>query len=217
MKVVAVCVGRPREVPDPLRGPVRTGFWKTAAEGPVQVGRMNLAGDGQADLLNHGGLDKAVYGYPSEHYAAWSTDLGGAELVPGNLGENLTTEGMLETEVCIGDRYRIGSAVLEVSQPRTPCFKLGLRLGDPGALKRMIVSGRCGFYFRVSAEGELAAGDSIQRIAVGEGAMTVAAVYRLMHVERSDREGIARAAALPALALDWREQFQARLRGEATP
>lgn len=211
MKLIAVSVGRPRAVPDSHRGTVRTGIWKAPVDGPVRVGRLNLAGDEQADLVNHGGADKAVYGYPVEHYAPWRRELGRDDLAPGGFGENLTTEGMLEPDVCIGDRFCIGSAVLEVSQPRTPCFKLGLRLGDARMVKRFLASGRCGFYFRVVEEGELRAGDAIERIATGAGALSVAEVNRLMHHARDDRAGAARAAALPALAAGWRAEFEARL------
>ena len=211
MKLIAVSVGKPRAVPDKRRGEVRTGIWKTPVAGPVRVGRPNLAGDGQADLVNHGGADKALYAYPAEHYPLWARELGRDDLAPGGFGENLTTAGLLEPAVCIGDRFRIGTAVLEVSQPRTPCFKLGLRLGDPGMVKRFLASGRCGFYLRVVAEGELAAAAAIERIARGEGAMTVSEVNWLMHWGREEHAGAARAAALPALAESWRAEFSGRM------
>ncbi|HKI97717.1 MAG TPA: MOSC domain-containing protein [bacterium] len=211
MRLVAVSVGLPREVRDEKRGVVRTGIWKVPVEGPVRVGRVNLAGDGQADLVNHGGEHKAVYAYPIEHYPRWRRELGRDDLAPGGFGENLTTEGLLESAVGIGDRFRIGSAVLEASQPRTPCFKLGLRLGDPGIVKRFLASGRCGIYFRVVEEGELTAEAAIERIAYGAGGMTVAEVNWLMHWAPNDRAGAARAAALEALAPDWRAEFAARV------
>ncbi|HEX9843714.1 MAG TPA: MOSC domain-containing protein [bacterium] len=211
VRLIAVSVGMPREVQDVRRGAVRTGIWKTPVPGQVRVARLNLAGDGQADLDNHGGADKAVYGYPHEHYPLWRSELGRDDLAPGGFGENLTCEGLLEPDLCIGDRLRIGSAVLEVSQPRTPCFKLGLRFGDARMVKRFLASERCGFYLRVVEEGELAAGAPIERIARGEGAMSVAAVNHLMHMARDDLDGAARAAALPALSLDWREEFAQRL------
>ena len=165
MRLVTVSVGRPREVPDERRGTVRTGIWKQPVDGPVRVGRLNLAGDGQADLEAHGGEHKAVYAYPLEHYAVWRRELGRDDLEPGGFGENLTVEGLLEADVHIGDQFRIGTAVLEVSQPRTPCFKLALRIGDPTLVRRFTESGRSGFYLRVITEGELAAGQPVERVA----------------------------------------------------
>lgn len=211
---MTVSVGQPREVEDPRRGTVCTGIWKAPVSGPVRVARHNLAGDGQADLENHGGVDKAVYAYPAEHYAPWRTELGRADLAHGGFGENLTTEGLREDAVAIGARLRIGTAVLEVSQPRTPCFKLGLRFGDPALVKRFLASGRCGFYLRVVAEGALAAGDAIELLPPAEGAadaLTVAEVNRLMHDARDDMAGAAHAATLPALAEGWRAEFAARV------
>jgi MOSC domain-containing protein YiiM len=215
MKLLVVSVGTPREVQDERRGTVRTGIWKTPVSGPMHLTRLNLAGDGQADLVNHGGLDKAVYGYPCEHYPLWRRELERPELAPGGFGENLTTEGLLEHAVCIGDRFRIGSAVLEVSQPRSPCFKLGIRFGDPRMVRRFQESGRSGFYLRVIEEGVLAAGDAIVRIATGAGGLTVAEVNRLWFAAPADRAGAARAAALPTLAASWREAFAERLAGPA--
>jgi MOSC domain-containing protein YiiM len=211
MQLIAVSVGQPRTVQDERRGAVRTGIWKAPVAGPVRVTRLNLAGDGQADLVNHGGVNKAVYAYPEEHYPLWARELARDDLAPGGFGENLTTRGLLEAEVWIGDRFRIGSVVLEASQPRTPCFKLGLRLGDPRMVKRFLASGRCGIYFRVIEEGELAAGLPIERVARGEGAMSVAEVNRLMHHAPLDLRGAARAAALPSLAAGWRDEFLERL------
>ena len=216
MRVISVNVGAPRDVEDPRRGVVRTGIWKRPVLGPVRVARLNLAGDAQADLVNHGGAHKAVYAYPAEHYEAWRQELGRDDLAPGAFGENLTTEGLLEADVSIGDRLHIGTAVLEVSQPRTPCFKLGLRLGHAGIVKRFLASGRSGFYLRVVSEGELAAGQPIERsgaAAGDEGAVSVAQVNHLMHWAKDDRAGWARAAALPALSPEWREEF-VRMLGE---
>jgi len=215
MKLLTVSVGTPREVQDERRGAVRTGIWKAPVGGPVRLTRLNLAGDGQADLVNHGGLDKAVYAYPSEHYPLWRSELARPELAPGAFGENLTTEGLREDAVCIGDRFRIGTAVLEVSQPRSPCFKLGIRFGDPRMVKRFQASGRSGFYLRVIEEGVLAAGDAIARIAAGAGGLTVFEVNRLWFAAADDLAGAARAAALPTLAASWRDAFAERLAGPA--
>jgi len=211
MKLLAVSVGTPREVQDEKRGSVRTGIWKTPVTGPVRLTRLNLAGDGQADLVNHGGPDKAVYAYPAEHYPLWQSELARPELGPGSFGENLTLEGLLENAVHIGDRLRIGTTLLEVSQPRSPCFKLGIRLGDPRMVRRFQESGRSGFYLRVIEEGEVAAGDAIEHSAEGADGLSVAEVNRLWFAAPDDRAGAARAAALPTLAASWREAFAKRL------
>jgi len=211
MKLIAVSVGQPRDVQDDRRGAVSTGIWKAPVSRSVHIGELGLEGDGQADLINHGGPDKAVYAYPAEHYPLWARELGREDLAPAGFGENLTTAGLLESAVWIGDRFRIGTVELEVSQPRTPCFKLGLRFGDAGMVKRFLASGRSGFYLRVVHEGEVTAGDAIERTARGEGAMTVAEVNWLMHWGREERAGAVRAVALPALAAGWRSEFAERL------
>jgi MOSC domain-containing protein YiiM len=182
VKLLSVNVGGPREVE--WRGEtVRTSIWKAPVTGRVAVRRTNLAGDEQSDLRVHGGAAKAVYVYPHEHYAYWERELGVA-LGFGNFGENLTTSGLLEAEVAIGDRLRIGSAEFEVTQPRVPCFKLGIRFGRPDLVKRFLAAGRSGFYLAVLREGELAAGDAIERIPAPAPSRTVAEAAR----ERSSRE-----------------------------
>ena len=168
-------VGGPREVE--WRGQVvRTSIWKTPVEGRVRVRRLNLEGDAQSDLTVHGGADKAVYVYPSEHYDAWRRELPNAELPWGVFGENLTTEGLLESEVRIGDRLKIGSAEFLVTQPRMPCYKLGMRFGREDIVRRFFLSDRSGFYLSVAREGDVAAGDRITRIARNENELTVAEV-----------------------------------------
>ena len=211
MKLLAVSVGTPREVHDEKRGTVRTGIWKTPVDGPVRLTGVNLAGDAQADLMNHGGPDKAVYAYPGEHYPRWRAELARPELGPGSFGENLTMEGLLESTLHIGDRLRIGTALLEVSQPRTPCYKLGIRLGDPRMVRRFQESGRSGFYLRVIEEGTLAAGDAIEHIPSGAGGLTVAEVNRLYYAAPVDLAGAARAVALATLSERWRYVFAERL------
>ena len=139
----------------------------------MAVGATNLDGDGQADLTVHGGVDKAVYAYPLEHYAHWTAALGRDDLAPGRFGENLTTEGLLEDDVLVGDVLRVGSALLEVSQPRVPCFKLAARMGDPAFARPFLRSGRVGFYLRVLEQGELGAGDAIVRERRGEGGLSI--------------------------------------------
>ena len=177
MNVVSLSVGGPREVE--WRGrTVRTSIFKTPVDRRLRVSTLNIEGDEQSDLTVHGGVKKAVYAYPSEHYAYWRGELPGTDLPWGSFGENLTTEGLLE-DVRIGDRFRIGSAEFVVTQPRMPCYKLGIRFGRPDLLKRFLQSGRTGFYFSVSREGEVGAGDPIERIAQGDENLTVADVVKL--------------------------------------
>ena len=163
MKIISVNVGRPRLVE--WRGHmITTSIWKEPVEGRVRVARENLAGDQQSDLTVHGGEDKAVYVYPSEHYAYWREQLPDMELPWGAFGENLTTEGLLEENVMIGDRLRAGSAEFAVRQPRLPCFKLGIRFGSERMIARFLRSGRSGFYLAVVREGEIGAGDAIENV-----------------------------------------------------
>jgi MOSC domain-containing protein YiiM len=212
MQLLAVSVGRPREV-DWRGRRVRTSIFKTPVTGRVRVARLNLAGDEQSDLTVHGGPDKAVYAYPSEHYASWRRELPRAELGFGAFGENLTTEALLEQEVSIGDRFRIGTAEFVVTQPRMPCYKLGVRFGDPEMVKRFHKSGRNGFYFAVTREGELGAGDPIELLARDAGGLTVADVVRL-YVDDADKQALLeRASRHPALPASWREYFEKRLWG----
>jgi MOSC domain-containing protein YiiM len=209
VKLVSVNVGMPRDTV--WRGEVvRTGIFKSAVQGRVALRGHNLAGDGQADLRVHGGADKAVYGYPSEHYGFWCEWLGKGELPWGAFGENLTTEGLLETDVCIGDRFSVGSAVLEVSQPRIPCSNLALRHERADLPKHFLASGRSGFYFRIIAHGEVGAGDAIERVAVDPRGLSVADVQSLKR-GKGDPALIRRAADHPALAEVWREELRKRL------
>lgn len=187
---------------------VGTGIFKKPVEGPVAVGAVQMAGDRQADLRNHGGPDKAVYGYPWEHYAHWSAVLDRDDFAPGQFGENLTTEGLLESAVCIGDRLRIGSVLLEVSQPRIPCFKLGIRMKLPGFPKLFLRSGLVGFYFRVLETGEVAAGDAITVIQSEHERVSVSEVSRVRFFDSGNRPMIARILSNPALAGVWRDDFE---------
>src|SRR6266849_9027002 len=178
MKVVSINAGLPREVE--WRGKsVRTSIFKQPVAGRVRVERLNVEGDRQADLTVHGGADKAVYAYPAEHYAFWREELPGMDLPWGAFGENFTTEGLIEDGVRIGDRLRAGSAELVVTQPRLPCFKLGVRFGRPDMVKRFLRSGRTGFYMAVLQEGEVEAGDSVEVVARDEHAVTVADIVAL--------------------------------------
>jgi MOSC domain-containing protein YiiM len=175
LRLVCVSVGRPREVEwDGER--VLTSIFKEPVTGRVRVGTLNIAGDEQSDLEVHGGTDKAVYAYPSEHYAYWRKELPGIELPWGAFGENLTTEGLLEDRVHIGDRLRAGSAEFVVTQPRMPCYKLAIRFGRPDIVKRFMKSGRTGFYLAVLKEGEVCAGDAIELAGADQHRISVAAV-----------------------------------------
>ena len=164
MKLVSVQVGRPRTVRWHGK-PVSTGIYKEPVAGRIMLHRFNLDGDQQADLTVHGGQDKAVYVYPSEHYPVWQAEFRNIELPYGMFGENFTTEGLDEESVHIGDQFRIGEAVVEVTQPRMPCYKLGIRFSRPDMPKRFHASGHCGFYLAVLREGEVGAGDLWERIA----------------------------------------------------
>ena len=209
MKLVSVNVGLPRNATWSGK-PVQTGIFKQAVSGRVAARGHNLDGDRQADLTVHGGADKAVYGYPSEHYGFWCEWLGVDALPWGAFGENLTTEGMREPEVGIGDRFRVGSAELEVSQPRIPCHKLALRHQRADLPKHFLASGRSGFYFRIVVAGELAQGDAIERIAVDPRGLSVADVQRLAR-KSGDDALIRRAVDHLALAQVWRDELRKRL------
>ena len=189
---------------------VRTGIFKDPVSGPVEMHGDNLDGDRQADLSVHGGPDKAVYGYPSEHYGFWCEWLGQDALPWGAFGENLTTEGLLEGDVCIGDRFAIGSALLEVSQPRIPCHKLAMRHERADLPKHFLASGRSGFYFRIARPGRVGAGDEIERIAADPRELSVAQVQSLAR-RGGDDALLQRAVDHPALAAVWREELATRL------
>jgi len=175
MKVIAVSVGAPREVP--WQGElVRTSIFKSPISGRVRVGRLNIQGDEQSDLEVHGGEDKAVYVYPAEHYAYWREQLPGVELPWGAFGENLTVEGLLEERVHLGDRFCAGTAEFQVTEPRMPCYKLALRFNRTDMVKRFLKSGRTGFYLAVLKEGEIGAGDAIESSGQAQQRISIAAV-----------------------------------------
>jgi MOSC domain-containing protein YiiM len=205
-RIESVNVSQPREVP--WRGEmVATSIFKEPVAGRVRVAGVNLDGDRQADLTVHGGPDKAVYVYPSEHYPAWERELG-HRLAPGAFGENLTVSGLpLEDAICIGDRLRTGSAELLVVQPRLPCFKLGIRFDDPAMLRRFLASGRTGYYLRIVTEGEVAAGDLVELVWRDPARLPVSEVTRLLTRGRRDAEGLRRAMGVDALPEDLRYAF----------
>ncbi len=206
MKLLSIQVGLPREVRWQRRT-VSTGIFKEPVQGPVMLRTLNLDGDRQADLSVHGGTHKAVYLYPSEHYAPWRAELPGVELAWGAFGENFTTEGLVEDEVHIGDRFRIGEAEVQVTQPRTPCFKLAIRFGDPGMVERFLESRRSGLYVAVLHEGYVEAGNPIERLATDPHRVTVAEVNRLILGERDD-DALARALEVEALPEGWKDYLR---------
>ncbi len=210
MRLTSVNVGKPREHLWDGKT-ITTGIFKDPVSGPVVVRRLQIEGDGQADLTVHGGRDMAVYAYPAEHYGFWSRELNGRSLPWGIFGENLTTEGLLEDQVCIGDTFQIGSARLVVVQPRMPCFKLSLRFNDTSMVKRFTVNGRPGIYFRVDAEGEIAPGDPISCIHKDENRVTVTEVFRLVLDKSAPIEDLNRALQVPALGDTSRKEFVKRI------
>ncbi|HWT00718.1 MAG TPA: MOSC domain-containing protein [Pyrinomonadaceae bacterium] len=210
MKLVSINVSRPRLVV--WRGQsVSTGIFKEPVAGRVALRTLNLDGDRQADLTVHGGPSKAVYAYPSEHYEFWRAELPEMGLPWGMFGENFTTEGLNESSVNIGDSFRVGSAEVTVTEPRMPCYKLGIKFGRPDILKRFLASGRTGFYFSVRREGEVEAGDSIELLARDEHNVTVADITRLYARDRDDVETMRRAVEVEALPDGWRDYFRERL------
>jgi MOSC domain-containing protein YiiM len=212
MKLLSVNVGLPREVASRGRT-VRTSIWKAPVPGRVRVGRLNLAGDEQSDLMVHGGSEKAVYAYPSEHYPYWKEQLPGVDLPWGAFGENFTTEGLQEDALRIGDRLSIGSAEFVVTQPRMPCYKLGLRFSRDDIVKRFLESGRSGFYFGVLREGDVGAGDPIELTHEDAHGVKVTDISRLYRTGSDDPALLRRAIEIRALPENWRTYFAKRLSG----
>ncbi|MGA7936729.1 MAG: MOSC domain-containing protein [Kovacikia sp.] len=211
MKLVSVNVGLPREVT--WKGKtVRTGIFKEPVNTRVMVRSLNLDGDGQADLAVHGGLEKAVYVYPLEHYDYWRSELPDTELTMGNFGENFTVTGFKEEELNIGDLFQIGDVKLMVTQPRMPCYKLGIRFGRPDMVKRFLVSHRTGFYFSVLQEGEVGTGDTLELVSQDANNITVADITQLYTRDQTDPKLLHRAAQLEALSESWRDYFQEQIR-----
>jgi MOSC domain-containing protein YiiM len=214
MRVLSVNVGLPREVL--WRGkPVTTGIYKEPVDGPVPIRALNLVGDRQADLRVHGGREKAVYAYPSEYYELWSRERPELAVGPGVFGENLTIKGLLDLDVAVGDRFRVGTAELVVTQPRLPCFKLGIRMGRDAFVTEFLERGLLGFYLAVAREGEVAAGDPIVALELDHRRFGVTDVARLYLHGRDDVEGMRRAAALDVLPESWRDYFRKRVDARA--
>ncbi|WP_062428273.1 MOSC and FAD-binding oxidoreductase domain-containing protein [Herbidospora daliensis] len=213
-KLLSVNVGLPKDVPWEGRT-VHTGIWKSSVEGPRQVRRLNIDGDGQGDLAGHGGEMRAVLVYQIDSYAHWSRHLGRDDFVHGQFGENFTVDGLPDDEVCIGDRYRIGTAVFEVTQPRVTCFRVGLRLGVPEMASLLVGHRRPGFYLRVITEGVVAAGDDIERLSIGAGEVSVTEADALLYLP-GPRDPARLRAALgnPALSPGWQGSFRDLLAAE---
>lgn len=217
MQLLSINVGRPRPVAH--RGElVPTGIFKSPVRGPVRATKLGLVGDSQADLVNHGGEFKAVYAYQHEMYDVWARELARDDFTLGQFGENLTVTGMPDDEVCIGDIYQIGTATLQVTQPRAPCFKLGIRLGDAAFVKRFFQSCRVGFYLRVLVEGDLQAGDAITLVERSSDSaaerFSIERTFQIMLIERARRDNwdeIRRLLTIDGFAPAWREPLKERI------
>jgi MOSC domain-containing protein YiiM len=215
MRILSVNVGLPREVT--WQGKlVTTGIFKERVKAPVMLRTLNLDGDQQADLTVHGGVDKAVYVYPSEHYGYWRAELPGVDLSWGMFGENFTTKGLFEETVYIGDRFRIGDAQMVVTEPRMPCYKLGIKFGRADIIKRFLASRRTGFYFAVAREGMVSAGDAVEFIGRDQREISVADITRLYAFEKNDLKELRRAIGVEALPESWKGYFQHRLEKQLT-
>lgn len=210
MKIVSLNVGLPQLV---LRNdePVSTGIFKEPVAGRVNLRTLNLDGDRQADLSVHGGPEKAVYVYPSEHYDFWKRELPEMDLPLGMFGENFTTTGLLETQINIGDTFRVGSAEVMVTQPRMPCYKLGIRFGRSDIIKRFLASERSGFYLGVLKEGEVGTGDEFEPVKRDANDIRVNDITRLYTSEKRNAELLRRAIDVEALPESWRDYFRNRL------
>lgn len=214
MKILSLNVGLPRAVT--WQGKlVTTGIFKEPVAGPIMLRKLNLEGDRQADLTVHGGLDKAVYAYPSEHYDYWRAQFPETDLPWGMFGENLTTEGLREEDVYIGEKFRIGEAEVGVTEPRMPCYKLGLKFGRADILKRFLASRRTGFYFRVVREGQLSAGDAIEPAGRAQSEISVADITALYAFEKDNQKKLLRATQLETLPESWKSYFRHQLEREA--
>ena len=216
MKLISVNVGLPIEVilPDRI---VTTGIFKEPVKGRIMLRSLNLDGDKQADLSVHGGATKAVYGYPSEHYEFWKKELPEMELPYGMFGENFTTEGLFEDSLYIGDRFRVGEAEIMVTEPRLPCYKLGIKFERNDIVKRYLVSRRTGFYFSVLKEGEVGIGDNIEPLYKDTNGISIADITRLYAFEKTDLDTMRRALELEALPKPWRDYFRKQLEKYSSP
>ena len=212
-RLLSVNVGLPREIS--WRGQtVRTAIWKAPVQGKRMVRRLNIDGDGQGDLAGHGGEQRAVFVYQLDSYRYWQDQLQRTGFTFGQFGENFTVDGLSDTDVCIGDRYRIGGALFEVTQPRVTCYRVGIRMDEPRMAALLVSHGRPGFYFRVLQEGEVEAGDEIFKVLEGPERMSVAEINELLYLPGHPRPKLERALRIPALSLGWRNSLQALLQQE---
>jgi MOSC domain-containing protein YiiM/ferredoxin-NADP reductase len=214
-RLLSVNVGLPRDIEWKGRT-VHTGIWKDPVPGRCRVGRLNLDGDGQGDLAGHGGEQRAVFVYQVESYRHWQDQLGRTDFVYGQFGENFTIEGLPDDAVCIGDRYRIGSALFEVTQPRVTCYRVGIRLNEPRMPALLTSGGRPGFYLRVLQEGDVGAGDDIVKVAEAKERMTIAEINALLYSPRHPRDRLESALRLEALSPGWRSSFEALWQSQTT-
>jgi ferredoxin-NADP reductase/MOSC domain-containing protein YiiM len=212
-RLLSVNVGLPRDIAWKGRT-VHTGIWKTSVSGRCRVRRLNLDGDGQGDLAGHGGEQRAVFVYQIESYGFWREQLNRTDFIHGQFGENFTIEGLPDDGVCIGDRYQVGSAVFEITQPRVTCYRVGIRMNEPRMPALLTSSGRPGFYFRVLQEGEVGAGDEIVKVGEARERMTVAEINALLYSPNHSRDQLERALHIAALSAGWRESFEALLTQE---
>ena len=213
MKLINISVGMPQMIQTADEAIVTTAIFKGLVDGPVKVNQLNLEGDAQADLRVHGGWSKAVYAYPIEHYEYWRREFPEKQLETSQFGENLATEGMLETEIFIGDRLRIGSAEFIVTEPRMPCYKLGIRFGRKDILRRFLQSRRSGFYLAVAKTGVIQAGDPIQIMSRDENKVSVTDIVRIWVEDKDDVETMSRALRVDSLPETWKEPFRERING----
>ena len=214
-KLVSLNVGLPRDVA--WRGKtVRTGIWKNPVQSRLMVRRLNIDGDGQGDLGGHGGPNRPVFVYQLDSYRYWERELSRSDFSYGQFGENFTIEGLPDDEVCIGDRFRIGGALFEISQPRVTCYRVGIRMDEPRMAALLVAQHRPGFYFRVLEEGEVGAGDEIIKVADGAERMSVAEIDGALYLRGHTRDQLERAWRIPPLSAGWKESFQALLEQEDT-
>jgi ferredoxin-NADP reductase/MOSC domain-containing protein YiiM len=212
-RLLSVNVGLPRDVAWKGRT-VHSGVWKSPVTGRCRAGRLNLEGDGQGDLAGHGGEHRAVFVYQIESYRYWQEQLKRSDFVYGQFGENFTIEGLADDAVCIDDRFQVGTALFEVTQPRVTCFRVGIRMNEPRMAALLTSSGRPGFYFRVLREGEVGAGDEIVKVGEAAERMTVAEINALLYLPPHPRERLERALRIPALSSGWRGSFEALLQSQ---
>ena len=207
MKLHSVNVSQPKSVAYDGKM-VQTGIFKEPVKERIWLRKLGLGGDGHGDLTVHGGIDKAAYAYPIEHYKHWMRELGRGELPFGQFGENFTVEGMLEDQVHIGDVFQIAGAQVQVTQPRVPCFKLGLKMGLATFPKHFLASERSGFYLRVLVEGKVGTGDPIERIKIDPARLSIKEVHHLYYFDNFNRQGVKRVLGVPTLSDSWRESFE---------